>query len=156
MKSSGLISMAAALSVLVLAASVQAGQKTAVCVKFILKESAYRGEFAKASQPTSPLLETLEAKAAASLCARLEKQAGFLAFTTDNSAHYTLTFTLDCADALATGMLKEVGIFAELTKPKTKTQIPYQMVRPAEAYGGLIGDINDVQEEHLNHSLQRS
>lgn len=144
MKSSGLILMGAALSVMVLAASAQAGEKTAVCVKFLLKESAYRGEFAKASQPTSPLLEELEARAAASLCARLEKNAGFLEYTTDDSVNYTLTFTLDCADSLATGMLKEVGIFAELTKPKTKTQIPYQMVRPAEAYEDRIGDINDV------------
>lgn len=144
MKKLRLISILAILSVMLVAAHSQAGEKTEVCVRFILKEPAYRARFARASQATSPLLEELEAKVAASISGQLAKNAGFLDFTTEDAADYTLTFTLDCADLLATGMLKEVGIFAELTKPKIATKIPYQIVRPAQAYADRIGEIEDV------------
>ena len=123
MKRLRLISIIATLAVMVVAAHLQAGEKTPVCVRFILKESAYRAQFASASETTSELLEELQARAAASISDHLTGNAGFLNFTTEDSADYTLTFTLDCADPLATGMLKEVGIYVELTKPKIKTKI---------------------------------
>jgi len=132
---------------LVVVGQVQAGDKTGVHVRFILKEPAFRGKFARASEPTSELLEELESRAAASISRKLCKNAGFLHFTSEESKNFTLTFTLARADPQASEMLKEVGLFVKLTGPKNKAPTVYQIVRTAEESEGLIGGMKEVLKE---------
>lgn len=140
-------------ALLVADGQLQAADKTGVCVRFILKESAYRDQFGATPQPTSKLLELEEVQAGAAACIRyhLSDEAGFLNYTTEAPQDYTLTFTLDCADPQATGPMKEVGLHVKLTGPGTLAPIVhepvYERVRLGTAYTDRIGNIEDVLKE---------